>query len=124
MALKDTLFTAVNTIMTALEDVPMMISYYSVSPTGSYNVATDSLSKTETLISCQAVKYKSKVETQDWKKTELDETKILIAGSVFVDAAVTPKEDDYMIVEGVRYEIKNIRPAPTNALYVFVVRAV
>jgi len=123
MSLKAILSNAVDKAMAALDDVPLTISYYSV-VTGGYSVATDSINVTETLISCQGIKYKSKVETQDWKKTELDETKILIAGSVFSAAGISPKEDDYMLVEGVKYEIKNIRPAPTNALYVFVVRAV
>lgn len=123
MSLKATLANAVDKAMAALDDVPLAISYYSVT-TGGYNVATDSVTRTETLISCQGLRYKSKIETQDWKKTELDETKILIAGSVFSAVAVVPKEDDYMVVEGTKYEIKNIRPAPTNALYVFVVRAV
>lgn len=123
MGLKGTLFDAVDKAFAALDDLPQTILYYSVT-LGGYNLVTDSISTATTLITCQGVKYKSKVETQDWKKTELDETKIMIAGSVFANAAIVPKEDDYMLVDGVKYEIKNIRPAPANALYVFVVRAV
>ncbi len=121
MGLADTLRNAGTTIIAALGDVPKDISYYSVT-TGAYDPVTDVLTKTETLISLKGIKYKSKVETKDKTNTDLIQTKILIAGEAF--GTTEPKEDDYMVIDSVKYEITGIYPAPSEAVYVFIVRAV
>lgn len=123
MGLREILSDAAVKGVAALGNAADDINYYQVS-VGGYDVSLDSNVSTETLIQCKGVLYKSKIETQDYKRTDLEETKVLITGKVFADAGVTPDEQDYMIIGGVRYEIKNIRPAPTQAIWVFVVRAV
>lgn len=107
--------------ISALGTVPKTISYYSVT-IGSYNISTDSQTRTETLLSLTGVVYKTKIENNDKKPIELIQTKVVIAGQAF--GAVKPKEDDYMVIETVKYEILSILPAPAEAAYVFVVRAV
>ena len=121
MGLADTLRGAGTTIMTALGDIPKTVSYYSVS-VGSYDVNTDVQTRTETLISVSGLVYKSKIETKDKTNTDLIQTKVLIAGEAF--GATEPKEDDYMVIDSVKYEIVSINPAPQNAVIIFIVRAV
>lgn len=123
MGLREILADAAVKGVAALGNAADDISYYRVAVTG-YDVNTDTNVSAETLLQCKGAVYKSKVETQDYKRTDLEETKVLIAGKVFADAGIEPDEQDYMIIKGVRYEIKNIRPAPTNAVWVFTVRAV
>jgi hypothetical protein len=123
MGLKETLSNAVDSALSALGNVPKDVSYYRV-VVGGYNVLTDTNTQTETLITCKGVMYKEKVETQDYKRTDLLQTKVLIAGSVFSTAGFTPDEQDYLVIDSVRYEIKLITVAPSEACYVFTVRAV
>lgn len=123
MDLKATLAKAVTTAVTAIGTVAATISYHRVSVTG-YDVATDSNTVTDVVISCKGVVYKSKVETQDYKKTDLIQTKVLISGEVFSQAGFVPDEQDYMVIAGVKYEIKSIMAIPSDAGFIFVVRAV
>jgi hypothetical protein len=121
MGLKQTLQDAATTIMTALDDLPDTVSYYSVE-VGGYDVNTDEQTRTETLLSLKGLKYKSVEQDADNKKTTLVQTKVLIAGQAF--GATVPKESDYMVIGGVRYEIKQINPAPQNVVFIFIVREV
>lgn len=121
MGLAETLLAAGTTAITALGNVALDITYVSVAA-GTYDVDTDSYASTETSLSVKGIKYKSQEQNQDYKKTVLEQTKILIAGEAL--ASITPKESDYMIIAGVRYEIKEIKPAPVNAVFVFIVRQV
>lgn len=123
MGLKDTLANAVTTAMTALGDIPKDVEYYSVA-TGTYNATTDTYTTTTTRIACKGLVYKSKTESAEWKKTTLTETKLLIAGQVFSTAGVTPSEDDYVVIDSVKYEVYTERPAPSEPAYVFVLKAV
>lgn len=121
MGLTQTLQDAASAIMTALDDLPDTVSYYSVDVAG-YDVATDAQARTETLLTLKGLKYKSVEQDADNKKTTLVQTKVLIAGQTF--GTVVPKESDYMVIKGVRYEIKQINPAPQNVVFVFIVREV
>lgn len=52
-----------------------------------------------------------------------DSVRVLMSGKELSAQSVVPKEDDYMTIEGVRYEITQIRQTPDAALYTFFVRA-
>lgn len=123
MGLRETLLAGVTTAINALDNIPKDISYRAVA-VGAYDVDQDRPTTTETIIACKGIVYKSKEENQDYKKTTLMQTKVLIAGEVFIDESVEPDEQDYMVIDGDRYEIKLIAPAPQNACYVFTVRKV
>lgn len=105
----------------ALGTVPKTVSYYAVT-VGTYNVNNDAPAITTKLFTVKGVVYKSKVENNDKKQIELIQTKVLIAGQAF--GTTQPKEDDYMVIDGVKYEILSIFPAPQDAAIVFNVRAV
>lgn len=121
MSIEAILRNAATTIMTALDDVPKDVSYYSVS-IGAYDVLSDSQTRIETLVTVKGVVYRSKIETKDKTNTDLIQTKVLIAGQAF--GAIVPKEDDYMVIASVKYEILSIHPTPVDAAFVFIVRAV
>jgi hypothetical protein len=121
MGLAETLRAAGTTVIAALDNIPKTVSYYSVT-IGAYDNATDSQTRVQVLRTVKGVVYKSKIETKDKNNTDLIQTKVLIAGEAF--GTIVPKEDDYMVIETVKYEILSIHPAPQNAVYVFIVRAV
>lgn len=123
MGLKETLFAGVVTAINALDNIPKTVTYTSV-VLGAYNAETDTTARTETAFNCKGVVYREKTENQDYKKTELNQMKVLIAGQVFLDEGVTPIESDFMEFEGTKYEIKLIAPAPEGAAYVFTVRKI
>lgn len=123
MGLKETVAAAVTTAIAALGNIPKDVTYYSTSA-GTYDSVTDTFTSTPTVVTCKGVVYKSKVESQEWKRTVLTETKLLIAGEVFADAGVVPKETDYVVIDSVRYEIYTERPAPSEPVYVFTLKAV
>jgi hypothetical protein len=123
MGLKDVLNAAVVTVISALDDIPKTVEYHSVT-LGAYNPLTDTQLSTEKIIICKGVVYRGKSENQDYKKTELNMTKVLIAGKVFQDAGVFPKSEDYLVIEGIRYEIRVEKLIPSDPAFIFEVRAV
>lgn len=123
MGLKETLAGAVVSAVGALGNVAKDVAYHRIT-VGGYDVSTDANVVTDATHNVKGVMYKEKVETQDYKRTDLLQTKVLIAGKVFSDLGFEPDEQDYMVIETVRYEIKLITVAPSEACYVFTVRAV
>lgn len=123
MSLKAILQNAAVSALNALGDATETVEYYRVQ-IGGYNIATDQNTQTTTRFTFKAAVYKTKEENQDWKKTTLYETKVLIAGKDFETAGFEPDEQDYMVIDGVRHEFKINRPSPAKAVYVFTVRAV
>lgn len=121
MSLKKALQDGVAKIFEAMDDLVTSVTYNSVVP-GVYNPVTDTYVSTNVTLTCDAVEYKAKEETAEWKKTELNEVRFLIDGAHFVTNSVTPKEDDFITVGAVKYEIMTIRPMPKNVAYIFVTR--
>ena len=121
MGLAQTLQDAATSIMTALDDLPDTVSYHSVED-GGYDLSADQQTQVETVLTLKGLKYKTVEQDADNKRTTLFQTKVLIAGQAF--GAIVPKESDYMIIKGVRHEIKQINPAPQNVVFIFIVREV
>ena len=121
MGLKDTIRKAGTDAISAIGDIASDIAYHSVS-LGAYDPVTDAQTITEVVLNVKGLLYKTKAEKQDYKKTELNQDNVLIAGEAL--STITPKEDDYMVIDGVKREIKNIKEAPQKAVFIFTVRAV
>jgi hypothetical protein len=121
MGLAKTLQNAGTTIVKALGDIAVPISYHSI-VFGTYDPTLDREINTEIVIPLKGILYKSQEKVEDAKKTVLEQTKVLIAGQAF--GLIIPKETDYMMINGVKYEIKNVNSAPVEAVYVFIVRIV
>jgi hypothetical protein len=121
MGLAKTLQNAGTTIVKALGDIAVPISYHSV-VFGTYDPTLDQEINTETILPLTGILYKSQEKVDDAKRTVLEQTKVLIAGQAF--GLIVPKESDYMIINSVKYEIKIVNSAPVEAVYVFIVRIV
>lgn len=114
---------AVTKVISALGDLAPTITYHSVLKSV-YDSSTDTYTEVATVISCKAAVYKAKIESMEWKRTELTETKVLIAGQVFSDASIIPKEEDFMTIKGTKYQITTLREIPGESGYTFTVKAV
>jgi hypothetical protein len=123
MSLTQTIKNAVTSAFTAAGDALDDVRYYAVG-VGTYDVDADAQVRTETLVLCPGLKYEEKIVIEEWKRTEMEQTKVLIEGKHFVAASVEPAEQDYMVIDGVKYEIKKIDPTPKKIAYIFTVRAV
>lgn len=121
MGLKDTIRKAGTDAIAAIGDIDSDIQYYSVS-VGTYDAVADTQTRIEKRIDVKGLVYKAKEETQDYKKTELHQKNVLIAGEAL--DGITLAEDDYMIIDGVKHEIKTFKEAPQRAVVIFTVRAV
>ncbi|MFM7009114.1 MAG: hypothetical protein ACKO0Z_07230 [Betaproteobacteria bacterium] len=121
MGLKATIRKAGTDAISAIGDIASDIQYYSVA-LGSYNAVTDSQTRVETRLDIKGLVYKAKEETQDYKKTELHQKNVLVAGEALGTTKIT--EDDYMIIDGVKHEIKSFKEAPQRAVVIFTVREV
>lgn len=123
MSLKATVKKAVSQAIAAVGDLAAEIVYHSVTP-GAYDVNTDTLTTSEIVLSFKALVYKEKDESQDYKRTDLKESKVLTPSEVFDAAGVVPKNEDYLTINGIRYEIKSYKPIVGNVGFIFIVREV
>lgn len=123
MSLKATVKKAVSQAITAVGDLAADIVYYSVM-TGAYDVDTDTLTTSETALSFKALVYKEKDESQDYKRTDLKESKVLTPSEIFDAAGIVPKNEDYLTINGIRHEIKSYKPIVGNVGFIFIVREV
>jgi hypothetical protein len=121
MSLALELRNAATTIMTALGDIPDDVFYHSVNQ-GAYDVNTDSYNTSEVVLKVKGLLYKSKEKSDDAKKTILERQKVLISGQAL--ATITPKESDYLIIKGVKWEVKEKDSAPSDAVFILIVRQV
>jgi hypothetical protein len=121
MSLALQLQNAATTIITALGDIPDDVLYHSVSQ-GTYDITTDSYVTTEKVLKVKGLLYKSKEKADDLKKTILERQKVLISGQAL--ASITPKESDYLIIKGVKWEVKEKDSSPADAVFILIVRQV
>lgn len=128
MALAQTLKSAVDTIFTALDDIPLTITYVKVT-LGSYDLDTDLPATTLVNVTIKAVVYNGKDIEQDsiWrltsaqsKHTNTDETYALLPASTL--GSYRPKNTDYLMIEGEKWEIYGKIPVPSNPCWILKVR--
>jgi len=128
MALAQTLRDAVDTAFAAIEDIAIDITYVKVT-VGAYDVVTDEQSLTTVNVACQAVMYNGRDMEQDsvWRLTSAqakhshsDDTRVLIPASTL--GAYKPKTEDYLMIDGAKWEIYNILPVPSNPCWILQVR--
>lgn len=128
MALAQTIRDAVDAAFVALDDIPLSIVYTKVA-LGAYDVAADSQARTETDVTVQGVMYNGKDIEQDAvrrltsaqsKNSVTDETFVLIPASDL--PAYTPTLNDYITVDGEKWEIWAMVPVPTNPCWILKVR--
>lgn len=121
MGLKDTMRNAATSAIAAIGDMSTPIEYHSL-VVGNYDVALDARAVTDTVLNIKGLYYKGKEDEQDYKKSVLNEFKVLIAGEAF--GAVEPGANDFMVIKGRKHEIKGIKLIPGDAAFIFIVRIV
>jgi hypothetical protein len=121
MSLALQLQNAATTIMTALGDIPDDVFYHSISQ-GAYDVNTDAYITTEVVLKVKGLLYKSKEKSDDANKTVLERQKVLISGQAL--KTIIPKESDYLIIKGVKWEVKEKDSSPADAVFILIVRQV
>lgn len=128
MVLAQTLKDAVDSVFTALDDIPTNITYVKVT-IGAYDPDADQQTLTTTNVSVQAIIYNGRDVDQDsvrrltvaqGKHTNTDETRVLILASDL--PAYTPKLTDYLLIGGAKWEIYGMLPVPSNPCWILQVR--
>lgn len=128
MGLKQTLRDAVDAAFAAIGDIALTITYVKVT-VGAYDEDTDQPTLTTTNVTIQCVLYNGKDVDQDsvWrltsaqsKHTATDETRALLPASTL--ASYKPKLSDYLLIDGVKYEIFGILPVPSDPCWILQVR--
>jgi len=119
---------AVDTAFTALDDIPLSVTYTKVT-LGAYDVDADSQARTEINVSVQGVMYNGRDIEQDAvrrltsaqsKNSVTDETFLLIPGNDL--PGYTPTLNDYVTIAAEKWEIWAMVPVPTNPCWILKVR--
>lgn len=119
MGLRADLQGAVSTIMTALGDLAQDVVFESVS-VGGYNPTTDANTVTTTTVNCTGFLYRKRETQVDTSKAVKYVLQVLLK---FDDLdPIIPKESDYVTVDGVRYEVTDVKTIPRDSGYILTVR--
>jgi hypothetical protein len=120
MALRDVFADAVTTILDAFDDLIPDVAYHQVT-LGVYNPTTGEVAKTDTTHNIRGAVYNEKEETKDWSKPNEDSLRLLIAGD---ELGFKPKElQDYVVFNGITYEIRRFDTIPGDVAYILYLRA-
>ncbi len=125
MGMKDVFASGVEAIFNALGDIPVSVTYKSM--TGSYDYASRTATFTSSLISTYAIldEYGS-TELRFSERLNDDQVilgtdkKCLIRASEL--SSVTPKVLDTITIDSVNWQVKAIKIDPAEAMYVFQIR--
>lgn len=99
---------------TALGDIPLSITYTYVTP-GAYDPLTDTLTTTTVVVNnVKAVNVALKEQEMDWFPADINTQKLLIAA---VDLPSTPTASDFVLIGGVRWEVRRVNRVPGESLY-------
>lgn len=119
MGLSATLQDAVVTIMGAIGDIAVDVTYHRVT-TGSYNASTDTQTVTTSETTLKGFFYKAKEDTDDYQRVTAKDRRLLLAGSTL---GFVPSEKDYLYISSVKYEITQVKILPGGAGYILFIRS-
>lgn len=106
-------------IMDNADDVPADVTYMAVVP-GVYSPATGTTGDVETAHVTRAFVYRLDESELDWFPADWIMQKAIIA--TLDMPLVTPKDHDYFLIDGERWEIQRIKRDPANAASTFFIR--
>jgi hypothetical protein len=107
-------------INTDIGDLKATLTYVQVT-VGNYNPTTDVVATTlvtHTLVKCALVKLSE--ADLDWFPANARGQKCLIP---YLNLTITPKEDDYVEIDGERWDIHKIKPLPGTPVHILYLRA-
>lgn len=118
-ALKDKIAKQVQKALQTVGDLAITLTYVYVT-VGSYDVATDT--QTTTTLSYPGVTAVSVALTEaevDYFPGNRNTQKLLIAA---LDIGAQPKSEDYVLIDGVKWEVKRVKNVPGKSLYIIFVQ--
>ena len=104
--------------MQSVDDVRTAVTYVQVTP-GTYDPAIGDIATTEISHDVRALFTRLTETEMDWFPGDLKTQKAIVA---YLDLPITPGRNDYFLVNGERWEIKNSKRVPTDAIWLFYVR--
>lgn len=120
MGLRELAQTIAKTGFTAAGNIPRPCLYRSkTAASPSYNSATGAVTDLYTDYSVSMIFGKFKTTEIDGQAIRLSDTKAMIPS---IDLAVSPKENDIVIRDGIVLEVIKIKVDPAEALWVFQLR--
>ncbi len=124
MGLRNDMASAADAIISGFGDLILTVEYHVTLPTTSYDVTNDTPINNDYFIECRAAKYKVEVKTNEYFKTDAVNTRFAITGNdMRAFGPLVPKEADYIVSEGIKYEIVDIKDLGLGACYIFTTRA-
>jgi hypothetical protein len=107
-------------VNTDIGDLKSSVTYTQVT-VGAYDPTTDTNTLTTTVhsnVACALVKVSE--QDLDWYPANSRAQKALIP---YLNLPITPKEDDYLTIDGERWDIVKIKPLPGTPVHVLFLRA-
>ena len=119
MGLRDVVKAAAVTAFNAIGDLKDEATYVFVVP-GPYDPVTDTQVDVETTITIMGVLVRGKVRETD-SNVEVMRTQFIVPT---VNLGPNwPDVDDYLTINGTKYEVNDVKPVPGRAIYTFIMRA-
>lgn len=101
-------------------DLAARVTYVRVVP-GAYNPTTDTAADTETSYTNIPVVLTNLDQTEsDWFLPDKIMQKMVVAA---LDLPVSPLVTDYVLIDGVKWEVKRIRTVPGNSLWLVYIQS-
>jgi hypothetical protein len=120
MSINRILQNGVKKLMDTLDagSVSIRLTYVQTVP-GNYDLLTDTQVDTLTThLNVPAVAGRTREEEVSWTPVNVDTRKLVIA---YLDLQIVPTLQDYVIIDGVRFVVKKLRPVPGNSVHVIFV---
>lgn len=118
-ALKDKVAKQVQKALQTVGDLALTLTYVYVT-VGAYDASTDTLSSTTLSYPDVTAVSVSLTEAEvDYFPGNRNTQKLLIAA---LDIGAPPKVEDYVLIEGTKWEVKRVKNVPGKSLYIIFVQ--
>lgn len=117
--LKKMVKKALDVVGTDPSGLQVLVTYTQLTP-GVYNPATDVMGGLTTVYnSVPAMLVTTKDEERDWIAADVNAQKALIA---YENLPIVPEQQDYLTIDGDRWEIKKIKPLPGKPVHILYIQ--
>lgn len=99
-------------------DIPIPITFVQVT-LGAYDPVQGTRAAVTTNYTLTAINPKLTEQELTWFPADINTQKLLIAA---LDLPVIPKADDYVLIDGVRWEVRRVNRVPGDSLYILFIQ--
>lgn len=103
-------------------DLAVSVTYTFVSGLPTYDVASDSITKTSSTATFKGVLTSRSDNEYDYAKMQDDHLKLIVA-TADMPAGATPASEDTCVINGRGYEVKRIKYVPGDPIYIIYLQA-